>query len=212
MTRVDVRNRVLEELESNSTYFSQTDLNNAIQDCYDEIAVGAGLIEKKAHIAAQNNTVYYALSTLISDYYRVTGIFYSASQSWLNVRDRHWLAGLRRDWELMTGGPKFYSVIDMKMVAITPYMPVATGTFTVHYKAIAPTLTETASIMVPTEHEKIMDHYCLADAQEQAREFMKAQINAGQYEEFYLKLKNKMASLGKPARRYELWRSGRMHI
>lgn len=212
MNRVDVRTRVMEEMEDNDSFISVTNLNDSIQDAYDDLVIGAEMIEKQASIAAVSGRLYYDLATLISDYYSVTGIYSTNMGRWLESTDKPTMVQRKIDWELMTGGAQWFMVVDQKRVAIIPYQPTASDTYIVNYTAVAPTLGDTTSMVVPLENQRVMDHYTLAEMQEQAREFEKAKSNWSEYERHRKLIVNKMSQRASTDRRYELCQFGRIRF
>lgn len=212
MNRTDVRTRVMEEMEDNDTFISSTNLNDSIQDGYDDLVVGAEMIEKQASIAAVSGQLYYDLSALISDYYSVTGIYSTNMGRWLESTDRETMRDRKIDWELMTGGAQWYMVVDNKRVAIIPYQPTASDTYLVNYNAAAPTLDDTTGMVIPVENQRVMDHYTLAEMQEQAREFEKAKSNWAEYERHRKLIVFKMSQRASTDRRYELCQFGRIRF
>lgn len=210
MTRTDVSINVMAELENNGTFFSTTEVNEATQDAYDEVALLAGTIEMQAEISLIANTGYYNLRSLLTNFYSIIGIFNEQDQKWLTSSSPLKLDAMRLDWELMTGSPKWFFMASLERVCIVPRPTASIGTLTILFKACAPTLSDSTSLIVPKETESILEEYDLMQLHEQAREWHKAQKYEQSYEELLKQTKRFMSRRASPDRMYQLCQSGQI--
>src|SRR5690348_12678 len=101
-------------------YYSDDDLNQSIQDAYDDIAVISQCIQKKATLTWQSAKSYYNFKALgVTDYLGTIAIFNNVTNLFLfdhlSLRD---FDRLRRDWEMWNGAPQFWAPSDFVNVAI----------------------------------------------------------------------------------------------
>ncbi len=156
------------------TFYSAADVNDAIQDAYDDVAVMSGCIQKSTTLNFTSLLSYYDFRSLISDYFAVVAIFNNSSNRWLCPDTRRSFDKSRQDWELATGEPRFFCPIDSKRVVIVPRMTIATGNRTVFYRATADTLGATDTPLIHTDMLTLLEHYVTADLLDQQQEFIKA--------------------------------------
>ncbi len=167
----DIRNNLE---DAGVTFYSADDVNDAIQDAYDDIAVMSGCIQKSATISFVSLLSYYDFRSLISDYFAVVAIYNNNSNRWMYPDTRRSFDKERSDWELMTGEPFSFCPIDSKRVCIVPRFTVATGNMTVFYRATADTLGATDTPQIHTDMTTLIEHYVTADLLDQQQEFIKA--------------------------------------
>jgi len=156
------------------TFYSAADVNDAIQDAYDDIAVISGCIQKSATINFTSLLSYYDFRSLISDYFAVVAIFNNNTNRWLYPDTRRSFDKIRFDWELMEGQPYMFCPIDSKRVAITPRMTIGSGNMTVYYRATADTLGATDTPQIHVDMTTLIEHYVTADLLDQMQEYIKA--------------------------------------
>lgn len=180
MTRAQVRANVRANLsDAGITTYSDADLNDSIQDAYNEISVNCLTILKSASIqqlAAKNYYDFLALG--ITDYLGYVAIFNQDTNLWLrddiNIRD---FDRMRRDWENWQGEPQFVAPHSLQYVAIAPYQLI-TGpgnVFTVWYWGFAPTLvTDSDTFLIATDQQYMLEAYTTADSLEVSEEVAKA--------------------------------------
>lgn len=184
MTRDDIAARVRFNLDDNGIkFYSADDLNDSIQDAYNEAAVLGRTIEKTATVSFVDNLTYYDLSDLISDYYHVIGIYNNNTKLWLDYIPFKVLQETDHRWEVRNGQPKFFTVIDDSYIAISPRLADATGTMLIMYKAQAATLSGATTPIIQTENQKSLEQYSTGDMLEQKEEFQKAERWMGEYYE-----------------------------
>src|SRR5574343_135027 len=143
MTRGQLKTRIAYNLgDVGEEFYSSVDLNDSIQDFYDEIAVRTGCISKVGSITVAPNHVYYDLATLISDFYECVAIFNPTTNLFLN--DSTPVRGFdnsRSDWENWTGNFQFWAPVSPALIATIPAPAAATADLVLYDNAQAPSLT-----------------------------------------------------------------------
>ena len=176
MTRDDIAARVRFNLDDSViSFYSADDINDSIQDAYHEVIAIARTIESATTINLTANLSYYNLSTLISDYLHVVGLYNTQTKKWLDYLPLKLLQELDARWETKIGEPQYFTVLDDSYIAIYPKVSATSGTLAVLYKAMANTLSAATTPTIPDYHQIILEQYSTMDLLEQAEEFVKAQ-------------------------------------
>lgn len=205
-TRGQIKADIKDNLaELNLDFYSDDDINQSIQDAYDDIAVLTQCIQKPVTLNWISNLSYYnfQLRYQVSDYLGTIAIFNNLSNLWLrddlSLKD---FDRIRRDWENWIGTPIFWAPSDPQNIAICPKMlgaaltygafdggsflnsayyvnnsaEVNIGSFILYYWATAPTLvTDNDVLLIASDQGTTITQYCTADLLEQCQEFNKAQ-------------------------------------
>ena len=158
LTRDDIAARVRSNLhDSCITYYSADDINDSIQDGYDEVVAIARTITNDSAITLTDETSYYNLASLISDYIHVVALFNDNTSRWFDYYAHVLLRELRSDWELAKGESEGFTVWDGRWISVFPRLTTASGTFTVIYKASANTLSSATVPSIPFQYERILE-------------------------------------------------------
>lgn len=182
MTRDQIAAKVLGNLEdSGIKFFSASDVNNSIQDAYDDVCCYCGQLEKSARINFQDNLVYYDAITLIPDFYTVTAIYNYNTKRWLLDTATQELDQIRWDWELWHGSPIWFCPHDFRYIVIAPTLSQATGSMEIFYKATAPTLGAGDTPLIKSDSVKLLEFYATGDLLESVKEYSKADNWLRQY-------------------------------
>lgn len=212
------RGQIKADVQSNLTdlninFYSDTDLNDSIQDGYDDMAILTQCIQKNVTLPWLSNLSYYdfKLRYQITDYLGTIAIFNNVSNLWLrddlSLKD---FDRIRRDWETWIGTVLFWAPSDPNHIAICPKMLSSNlvygafdyasfnnnaffvnnssqsnlGSFILYYWAQAPTLlTDNDTFLIASDQSTTLTQYVTADLLEQAQEFNKAASYWGPYVE-----------------------------
>lgn len=178
------------------TFWTATDINDAIQDGYDDVAVVSGCIQKSATVNFEDNLSYYNFAVLISDYFAPVAIYNNNTKRWFGTENRKSMATLRRDWELIVGNPELFFPIDSRRCFLGPRMVTGSGNMTVFYRAQAPTLSGSTVPLVHADETKLLVDYATADMLDQQEEFIKAERF---WTDYFVGLKKYKSRIGKLA-------------
>lgn len=203
-TRAQIKADVQSNLtDLNLNYFSEADLNDSIQDAYDDIVILTQCIQKKITLDWISNLSYYNFNNLgVIDYMGTIAVFNNVTNLWLrddlSLKD---FDRIRRDWELWIGTPIFWAPSDPKHIAISAkyLLPASTGgaffggafyggafftgssttvtlgTFILYYWAQAPVLaSDSDTFLIASDMDQLLTQYVTADLLEQAQEYTKA--------------------------------------
>jgi hypothetical protein len=203
------RGQIKGDLQANLTelginFYSDTDMNNSIQDAYDDIVILTQCIQKQVTLNWISNLSYYnfADNFSIPDYLGTIAIFNNVTNLWLrddlSLKD---FDRIRRDWEEWIGTPQFWAPSDPKRIAIAAKYfsgniiygafdyksfnnnvffidnsaSAPLGTFILYYWALAPTLqSDSDTFLIAADKISSITQYSTADLLEQAQEFNKA--------------------------------------
>lgn len=198
------RGQIKADIQSNLTdlnlnFYSDDDLNQSIQDAYDDVAILSQCIQKRVTINWISNLSYYDFKSLgISDYLGTIAIFNNITNLWLrddlSLKD---FDRIRRDWETWIGTPQFWAPSDPVNISITPkYLGSNTpgafdplsfsnafyignfttlGTFILYYWTVAPELTsDSDTFLIASDKDQMITQYATGDLLEQCQEFSKA--------------------------------------
>lgn len=201
MTRGELKTTVRTNLaDAAITFYSENDLDDSIQDAYDDIvAMSKCILKKVTSLTFEPYLSYYDFSEFgIADYMGTVAIFNNTTKRWLvddcSLKD---FDRMRRDWEKWTGQPQFWAPSDPERIAIVPkstgtitsgaFSQIAftddyyissitgTGTFDLYYWAIAPTLTsDSDTFLISSNMQVLLEYYVTGDLIEQATEYTKA--------------------------------------
>lgn len=161
------------------TFYSETDLDDSFQDCYEDITCLSQCIVKSVTLSwvADLSYLNFVSDYGLIDYLAATAIFNYNTNRWLrddlNLRD---FDKLRTDWELWSGTPQFWATCDPLHIAIAPkYSTDVSGTFKLVYWALAPVLSsDSDTLLVSSDVQSLFEFYVTADLLEQAQEYSKA--------------------------------------
>lgn len=188
--------------ELNLHFYSDDDLNNSIQDAYDDIAILSQCIQKNVTLPWISNLSYYNfVQQGIGDYLGTIAIFNNVTNLWLSddlsLKD---FDRIRRDWENWVGTPQWWAPSDPQNIAIAAKYYNANisygaftstafsnafflnnsaqsglGTFKLYYWALAPQLvSDNDTFLIASDKTTAITRYVTADLLEQAQEFNKA--------------------------------------
>lgn len=193
-TRVEISSKIRQFLNDAGYFYNDSDINDSLQDGYDEVAALSGCIEKIVPISFTVNTIYYDLSTLIPDYLSVVGIWNRRVKRWMAPASVRQLDQMSDKWETTTGEPYIFSPINYRYIAIFPAISavgtVANNKMYVVYKAAAETMAAASEPAIPLAiQEEILMSYTNMDMFEQAEEWTKAQKSFAGYLEKHDELK-----------------------
>lgn len=177
------------------TFYSEDDVNDSLQDGYDDVSVFCGCIQKTATLTLVDDTVYYDMLAAISDFFAVVAAYNNNTNRWMDFNSLKAFDSVRRDWELWTGEPLFGSISNFRYLAFIPHQPTATGTITIWYRATAPTLSGSDTPLIHTDEQYLLELYATADLLDQAEEYVKADSYWAEYFEGLIKYKKRVASL-----------------
>jgi len=174
--------RNLDDLGANF-FDPNDDIIPSIQDGYNLTVAFCETIEKRQSINFQGGLVVYDLSSLISDFLRVYGIYNNDTQRWMEPTTLLRLWQMRDDWELCNGQPYMFWPISYQHVALFPVPATSAGSMTVMYKAKAPTVTANMTPVIPEASVEALEFFSTGDMLTQCEEFIKALKWHGLYEE-----------------------------
>ena len=183
-TRGDIKANLQANLvELGINWYSDEDMNNSIQDAYDDLTILTQCIQQMQTINFTSDLCYYNFYDSISDYLGAIAIFNNNTNQWLrddlSLKD---FDRIRRDWEKWIGTPIFWAPSDPKRIAMAPKYKVATGNFNLYYWVSAPLLVaDTDQFLIASDKTTAILQYATADLLEQAQEFNKAQTFWAQY-------------------------------
>jgi len=186
MTKEEIINRVRDELDDNGiSYYSTADLNDSFDDGYNEVVLFSRPLEKMMTVDLADDTVYYNLYEETYDFFHVFAIWSTSSKSWLLNKDVSYFKEIRWDWELATGNPDGFAVINFQYIGLFPHpaTPTSTDQMEIFYKANAMPLTNQESPGFPEQYQIVLQYYCMKDLLEQAEEISKASIYAAKYQD-----------------------------
>lgn len=201
-TRAQIRTLLksnLAEAGISSGQYNDDEINDSIQDAYNEIVSKSYCIIKSATVNYVDQMTYYDFITLgITDYMACIAIFNNNTNWWLrddiSLRD---FQRLRRDWETWQGQPQFWAGHSFKYVAIAPKLFTAVGSMLLWYWATAPVLTDGDTPLVANDMQSLFEFYCMGDLLDGAEEPSKAAIWWEQYNNNLPKYKERCKNLAK---------------
>jgi len=175
MTRDNLTARVRFNLaDAGVTYYSADDLNDSIQDAYDEVVALTACIESAGTMAFVSDQIFYNAIDDISDFMRPIAVKNSNTLRFLDIIFLKSLDSFRDDWEQGVGSSEYLGLIDSKWMTPFPHMGTGAGNLEVFYKASANTLGASTVPTIPTQFQKILEFYSTADMLEQMEEFEQA--------------------------------------
>lgn len=158
---------------------TDSNLTSSLQDAYDDICCLSQCVIKKVTLNWPSDLSYYDFKNDaqfgVTDYLATTAIFNNGSKRWL--QDDLTLSQfdkLRTYWEIWYGTPNWWAFASVDKCAIVPKQLVGTGTFDLYYWALAPTVADISTPLVPTDMQKLFEMYSTADLLEQVNEYTKA--------------------------------------
>ena len=192
---VQIRNNINDA--GAGTFYTAADLVDSFQDAYDDIAVISGCIQKSVTLDWVDDLSYYNFLSTVPDYFAVVAIYNNNTNRWLTPTAPKDLDNVRIDWELWEGQPAFFAPINFKYVAIAPKMLVATGNFTLVYRAMAPTVTlgSTVPLVHLDEQTRLFQSYPTADLLDQQEKYKASEVWWKQYFEDVKRYKARVARL-----------------
>lgn len=196
MTRDQIATNVKSNLDSNGLdYFGIDEINNSIQDAYDDIAVVSGCIQKVATLPWQANVTYYDLVDEINDFFAIVAAYNNNNNQWMNFQGLLTFDKVRQDWELWEGEPLFGAVLGPRKVTFVPRKSTASGNATLYYRATAPTLAGSTAPLVHLDCHELLEWYATGDLFDQAQEFTKADGWWSQYFSSLLQYRTRVGRL-----------------
>jgi|SRR6266853_1354737 len=166
-----------------SDFYPDIDIDDSVQDAYDEIVAISQCIVKKVTLAFISNLNYYNFRDLanfpaiyVADLMTVTAIFSNLTNQWLlddkTLKD---FDLIRSDWENWQGAPLWWAPTnDYRRYAIAPKLNPITSTFDLYYLAKAPIVVNAEAPLIPSDFQNLIELYSCADLLESAEEFVKA--------------------------------------
>jgi len=210
MTRAEASKKIRNNLNDlGITYYTDKDINESIQDAYDEIVVYSECIEKwidlpvNTLIATEGGAnPWVHISRIIADYYRPIALLNQTTRLFLSpLMDRE-QDDYRWDWQLGNGSVGDFIINGPEWLALpNSYTNVGNKPLRLFYKAKAPKmLVDTDFFRILEGFQILIEHYCTADLLEQNQEFSKATGYWNQYEPKLEEYRNKIQLLSKSDR------------
>lgn len=200
MTKSEISANAAKVLEDEGfVHFTTTDLSDAFDDGWEIVTILTGCLEKMATIQTVADQLYYDLTTLIPDYYRVFAIWSTATNRWLDPISLVELKEEADKWEVIQGPPRMFSPLGYRKIVLHP-TPTSAIDLYVLYTAVATKLNDSDSIDLPTEFQHILEKYMVGDLLQQNLEYEKSQRYIAEFYQMIAKLKLKIEKRSWPDR------------
>lgn len=178
MTRDELAALIVQNLDDSGVFHTSVEVNDAIQDAFDDLILTHGLLPKAVAITETADLTFYDLVTLIPDFVALRGIYRASTKLWLVSRNLRWLHYQRDDWELQTGSPTDFWVANYRRVGLFPHSNVTTASnLWVFYYAAAPALTGSSDLNIPVDSGfRALENYATSVLLTKAEEWTKAEM------------------------------------
>ena len=186
MTRDELASLIITNLNDSGVFNTLDEVNDAIQDGYDDLVLTHGLRPKATAINIAANKVFYDLPTIIPDFVALRAIYFSQNKRWLTSQNLKYFQSCREDWELTTGNPTDYWVANYRRVALFPHPTTSSvDTLWIFYYASAPTLTLLSQdLNIPVDSGfRALENYATSVLLTKAEEWSKAEAYEMQAQE-----------------------------
>lgn len=161
-----------------SSFYSVEDLNNSIQDAYDEMVVLFGLRAKRALLTLHPQASFINVFQQVPDYCGAIAVWDVQMKRFL-YDDVGWPFGFQKfgRWQTLNLRPTHWAPVDTQTIVFMG-KTLAPIDYELHYFAGAPVLSFDADqIDLPRNLVSTMEEYVYADLLEQFEEYTKAQIH-----------------------------------
>ena len=177
MTRLQLKLRILGNLKDpTGVFWTDTKLNDSVQDAYDEIIQETECIEKLYTLATIPGVIYYDLYNIIYDFWKITRLYNNQTNRWISIYDQQVLNRNYYSWEKSIGTPWCAYIVNFQYLAFFPHST-SNQTFDIYYKVGKDTLVDdTQLVQIPDAFIKVMEDWCTADLLESVQEFSKAKV------------------------------------
>lgn len=182
MNRGQIKTNVRVNLNDNGiqpTFFGSTEIDESLQDAYNEIVCKTRCNVKQVVLNWPTRTTHFDFINDfgVTDFLGAIAILNNNTNLFLrddvSLRD---FDRIRRDWELWEGNAQFWAPHSLQYIAIAPALAVGTGTFKLYYWAIAPTLAFDGDVpIIASDMQILMELYSTIDMLETAEEPSKGQ-------------------------------------
>lgn len=179
MTFADIKADIRINLnDAGVTAYSVADIDDAVQDAYDDIVFHSHCIIKSVNLPWQSNSPYYDFAAIsVTDYMGCTAIFNNNNNLWLDDNTtRQQLRNEDPRWEVTLGEPILWLPINFRYIAVYPHGASSVGTFDLKYWAKAPTVVDADTPLIAADMQDLVTFYATADLLEQWEEYTKARV------------------------------------
>lgn len=176
----------LQDSGTSNTFFQDQELNDSLQDAYNEVIAKTRCLVKKATSLQFKNSLGYIdfiNDYNITDYLGTIAIFNRNTNLFLqdNVSLKD-LDRMRLDWEQWEGQPIIWTPHSLQYIVMAPRFTTASGLFDLYYWANAPTFTDdTTQTVIATDMDILLEDYATVDAFETKEEPMKGSTYNARY-------------------------------
>jgi len=162
--------------EATNVFFTDQDIDDALNDGWEELADAAEWAEREATITLKTHRTYYDLSTVLADsFLSLRRCWNTQTQRWLVPVDPRELDEGYRQWELNTGPPQKYFIRGLWWLGVWPAPPADSLGLRIYYTAVPPKLTmNSAEPAVPIEYQQSLIDFALGRLLAQERETKKS--------------------------------------
>ncbi len=186
MTRDELASLIIVNLNDSGVFHDLSEINDAIQDGYEDLVLTHGLRPKANAINATANLTFYDLVTLIPDFVALRAIYHHPTKRWLVSQNLKYLQSCRDNWELAVGNPTDFWVANYRRFALFPHPTVTTeNALWIFYYAAAPELTNPAQdLNIPVDSGfRALENYTTSVLLTKAEEWTKAEAYEAQAQE-----------------------------
>lgn len=212
MNRGQARKKIAYNLDDFGVFYSVEDINESIQDGYDEIAVVSESIERQVDLSVDVilNTMgggkpWLHIKTLIPDYYRPLAILNMSTRQFLTPNIDRNEDDYKIGWQISNTANVYSFIINGPEWIALPngYWQSSNQPLRVFYIAVPLRMqTDDDPFRILNEYQFLIELYSTADLLEQNREFTKAQQYWTDYEVGLNEYRLKILSLSKADRKF----------
>jgi len=174
----------LEESSSSPRFFSLAQVKEALNDGLEEISDATEWFERNRAVPHVADQLYYDLTTSLGSDQILTPkhAFNNQTNRWLEFKSARDLDNERLEWETVTGEEEKCLLRGLWWFGIFPHSSTATGSFTLYYTAIPPSMVEDAdSPNFPEEYQYGLIEYAIGDLRAQERNYDDALRHFNEY-------------------------------
>jgi hypothetical protein len=189
--RTEVRRR-LDESTVSADFWTDADIDDAINEGYEEISDATEWYETFAILSLYSNQTYYDLRTYLGETFLTPRrTFNNTTHRWLSacdVRDLDFRTSIQ--WELNTGEPEHQMLRGLWWLGLYPKKGDDAGTLKFYFTGIPQPLTSYDEPGFPHEFQRALVEYALCELLAQAAETKKALAHWAKYQEFEVRFYN----------------------